>query len=157
MDWVVKKTFWPLMSPELQNMTLLKPSLVWVRYLPTCNYYEIVISIEWQAELPKIMMYTHFWNSTNGRHTLTLHGPFHVIWCYLPLFLVWVSMPTYKHNQLKQIRGSVTQYYVWKYKCIKMSGFWHKEDICWPLMPPSLECDATHPYSGLIQHAYLTN
>ena len=22
---------------------------------------------------------------------------------------------------------------------------------------PALECDATYPYSGLIQHAYLTN
>ena len=39
-----------------------------------------------------------------------------------------------------------------------MYGFWHKEGIhCGPSGPPSVECDAAYPYSGLIQHAYLTN
>ena len=26
-----------------------------------------------------------------------------------------------------------------------------------PHVPPFMECDATYPYSGLIQHDYLTN
>ena len=94
MDWVVKETYWPLTGNKLKNMTLLKPSLVWV-------YYEIVISIKWEAELPKIMMNTNSWNWTKGRHTLTPHGP---LPCNVMLpapILVWVSMPTYKHNHLK--------------------------------------------------------
>ena len=41
---------------------------------------------------------------------------------------------TNKHNHFKNMRGWNTQNGHFKEKCIWISGFWHKEDIHWPLM-----------------------
>ena len=75
MDFVIMKTYWPLMSPIIGNVTLPTPILIWIRYLPYYSRNWEVESLKTIIESWKCIKKSEFWHkegikSPYGSHTM---------------------------------------------------------------------------------------